>query len=141
MELLKEAKKVVTLCPHCALNLEKEYSKYSKVNYDVSHHTQVIAELIEEGRIEVKKGSDGKVTYHDPCNLSRMLDEVDAPRVAINAATDDFFELEEIHYVVELVGVYGGKKRPKEEHILFVLSRLLIQVLIQLLLAAIFVMG
>ena len=95
MEQLKEADKVVTLCPHCALNLEKEYAKYSEINYDVSHHTQVIAELIDEGRIEVKKGADGKVTYHDPCNLSRMLDEVDAPRTAINAVSDDFFELEE----------------------------------------------
>ena len=114
MELLKEATKVVTLCPHCALNLEKEYSKYSKVNYDVSHHTQVIAELIEDGRIEVKKGSDGKVTYHDPCNLSRMLDEVDAPRVAINAATDDFFELEESGRNTLCCGAGGGLWWKKE---------------------------
>ena len=114
MEQLKQANKVVTLCPHCALNLEKEYAKYSEVNYDVSHHTQVIAELIEEGRIEVKKGTDGKVTYHDPCNLSRMLDEVDAPRTAINAATDDFFELEESGKNTLCCGAGGGLWWKKE---------------------------
>ena len=114
MEQLKEADKVVTLCPHCALNLEKEYAKYSEVNYDVSHHTQVIAELIEEGRIEVKKGADGKVTYHDPCNLSRMLDEVDAPRTAINAVTDDFFELEESGKNTLCCGAGGGLWWKKE---------------------------
>ena len=114
MEQLKEADKVVTLCPHCALNLEKEYAKYSEVNYDVSHHTQVIAELIEEGRIEVKKGADGKVTYHDPCNLSRMLDEVEAPRTAINAVADDFFELEESGKNTLCCGAGGGLWWKKE---------------------------
>tara|TARA_B100000427_G_C15500842_1_gene591946 strand:- start:96 stop:1958 length:1863 start_codon:yes stop_codon:yes gene_type:complete len=114
MEQLKEADKVVTLCPHCALNLEKEYAKYSEINYDVSHHTQVIAELIEEGRIEVKKGADGKVTYHDPCNLSRMLDEVDAPRTAINAVSDDFFELEESGKNTLCCGAGGGLWWKKE---------------------------
>ena len=114
MEQLKEADKVVTLCPHCALNLEKEYAKYSEINYDVSHHTQVIAELIDEGRIEVKKGADGKVTYHDPCNLSRMLDEVDAPRTAINAVSDDFFELEESGKNTLCCGAGGGLWWKKE---------------------------
>ena len=36
-----------------------------------------------------------KVTYHDPCNLSRTLDEVSAPRNAIKAAAPEFFELDE----------------------------------------------
>ena len=114
MEQLKEADKVVTLCPHCALNLEKEYAKYSEINYDVSHHTQVIAELIEEGRIEDKKGADGNVTSQDPCNLSRMLDEVDAPRTAINAVSDDFFELEESGKNTLCCGAGGGLWWKKE---------------------------
>jgi Fe-S oxidoreductase len=86
MEQLSEAKRVVTLCPHCALNLEKEYSKYDTVSYTVEHHTQVIEKLIIDGRIQVNQTANGKITYHDPCNLSSMLDEVDAPRTAIIAA-------------------------------------------------------
>ena len=38
---------------------------------------------------------NGKVTYHDPCNLSRILDIVDEPRTAIKAVTSDFQELDE----------------------------------------------
>ncbi len=95
MEQLTETKKVVTLCPHCAVNLGKEYGKYDAINYTVEHHTQVIGRLIEEGRIKVKMGESGKVTYHDPCNLSRMLDVVDEPRTAIQAASSDFQEMDE----------------------------------------------
>ena len=114
MEQLSHATKVVTLCPHCALNLGKEYDKYSKVNYEVTHHTQVLGQLIEEGKIEVRKGSNGKVTYHDPCNLSRMLDEVDAPRTAITATTDEFFELEESGRNTLCCGAGGGLWWKKE---------------------------
>ena len=114
MEQLSHATKVVTLCPHCALNLGKEYDKYSKVNYEVTHHTQVLGQLIEEGKIEVRKGSNGKVTYHDPCNLSRMLDEVDAPRTAITATTDEFFDLEESGRNTLCCGAGGGLWWKKE---------------------------
>ncbi|MBT4660274.1 MAG: 4Fe-4S dicluster domain-containing protein [Candidatus Marinimicrobia bacterium] len=95
MEQLYETKKVVTLCPHCAVNLGKEYGKYGSINYTVEHHTQVIGHLIDEGKIKVQMGESGKVTYHDPCNLSRMLDIVDEPRTAIKAASSNFQEMEE----------------------------------------------
>jgi Fe-S oxidoreductase len=95
MEQLYETKKVVTLCPHCAVNLGKEYGKYGSINYTVEHHTQVIGRLIDEGKIKVQMGESGKVTYHDPCNLSRMLDIVDEPRTAIQAASSNFQEMEE----------------------------------------------
>ena len=95
MEQLSETKKVVTLCPHCAVNLGKEYGKYDSINYTVEHHTQVIGRLIDEGKIKVQMGESGKVTYHDPCNLSRMLDIVDEPRTAIQAASSNFQEMEE----------------------------------------------
>ena len=95
IEQLSKTKKVVTLCPHCAVNLGKEYGKYSSISYTVEHHTQVIGRLIDEGKIKVQMGESGKVTYHDPCNLSRMLDIVDEPRTAIQAATSNFQEMEE----------------------------------------------
>ena len=54
-----------------------------------------ILELLEQGKIDINPGSLEKVTYHDPCNLSRTLDEVSAPRNAIKAAAPEFFELDE----------------------------------------------
>ncbi|HIC83644.1 MAG TPA: (Fe-S)-binding protein [Candidatus Marinimicrobia bacterium] len=92
---LNKVKKVTTMCPHCVVNLQKEYSKYHEIKYEVKHHTQVISELLDEGKITINPGSLEKVTYHDPCNLSRTLGEVDAPRNAIKAAAPEFFELDE----------------------------------------------
>ncbi len=95
MEQLTDTKKVVTLCPHCAVNLGKEYEKYGTVSYTVEHHTQVVGRLMEEGKIKVQMGENGKVTYHDPCNLSRILDIEDEPRTAIRSTSSNFQELEE----------------------------------------------
>jgi Fe-S oxidoreductase len=95
VEELNKVKNVTTMCPHCVVNLQKEYSKYHEIKYEVKHHTQVISELLEQGKIDINPGSLEKVTYHDPCNLSRTLDEVSAPRNAIKAAAPEFFELEE----------------------------------------------
>ena len=95
VEELNKVKNVTTMCPHCVVNLQKEYKKYHEIKYEVKHHTQVISELLDEGRININPGSLEKVTYHDPCNLSRTLDEVSAPRNAIKAAAPEFFELDE----------------------------------------------
>ena len=95
VEQLTKTKKVVTLCPHCAVNLGKEYGKYNTVNYTVEHHTQVVGRLMEEGKIKVQMGENGKVTYHDPCNLSRILDIEEEPRIAIRSASSNFQEMEE----------------------------------------------
>ena len=95
VEELNKVKKVTTMCPHCVVNLQNEYSKYHEIKYEVKHHTQVISELLDEGKININPCSLEKVTYHDPCNLSRTLDEVDAPRNAIKAAAPEFFELDE----------------------------------------------
>ena len=95
VEELNKVKKVTTMCPHCVVNLQNEYSKYHEIKYEVKHHTQVISELLDEGKININPGSLEKVTYHDPCNLSRTLAEVDAPRNAIKAAAPEFFELDE----------------------------------------------
>ena len=114
LEQLHEVQKVVTMCPHCALNLEQEYGKYTEISYTVEHHSQVIGQLIESDRIKVQMGDNGKVTYHDPCNLSRMLNVVEAPRTAINAITDDFIELPESGRNTLCCGAGGGLWWKKE---------------------------
>ncbi len=113
-ELLQDVTKIVSMCPHCVVNLEKEYAKYDPVSYKVEHHSQVIGRLIEEGKIAVKIGDNGKVTYHDPCNLSRMLEEVDAPRNAIQSVTDQYFELPESGKNTLCCGAGGGLWWKKE---------------------------
>ena len=114
LETLKEVKKVITMCPHCSVNLGVEYAKYSKIEYEVFHHTQIIEELIKTNRISVNKNNDDKVTFHDPCNLSRGMSVVDAPRTAIKASCNNFNELEENGKNTLCCGAGGGLWWKKE---------------------------
>ena len=114
LEELKTAKKIITMCPHCSVNLGIEYAKYAKIDYEVIHHTQVIESLIKNGDIEVAQNNKDKVTFHDPCNLSRMMGETDAPRTSIKSACSNFSELEENGKNTLCCGAGGGLWWKKE---------------------------
>jgi Fe-S oxidoreductase len=113
-EELQDVKKITSLCPHCVVNLDQEYRKYGEVPYKVEHHTQVISDIIESGKIRVEQGSNEKLTYHDPCNLSRSLNEVDAPRKVLNASSSGFFDMEESGRRTLCCGAGGGLWWKKE---------------------------
>ena len=114
LETLKEVKKIITMCPHCSINLGTEYAKYEKIEYEVYHHTQVIEDLIKNNKITVNKSNNDKVTFHDPCNLSRGMNETNAPRTAINASCNNFNELEENGKNTLCCGAGGGLWWKKE---------------------------
>ena len=67
----KEVKKVITQCPHCFSVLKNDYRQYG-LELEVVHHSQLLAELLQSGRLKLPKTVDsGKTLFHDSCYLGR----------------------------------------------------------------------
>ena len=77
-------KKIVAFCPHCFNSLGREYPGLGG-NYEVMHHTQVLADLVKRGLLNPTTPFEAKVTYHDPCYLARHNNLYTAPRSVIES--------------------------------------------------------
>ena len=108
--------KIVTTCPHCFNTLKNEYPALGG-NYEVIHHTQLLQELIESGKIKITDSNEwaGKtITYHDSCYLGRANGMYEAPRKVLESLSIELKEMKRCKSNGLCCGA-GGAQMFKEE--------------------------
>jgi Fe-S oxidoreductase len=123
VEILNEVAppRIVTTCPHCLHTLKNEYPAFGG-NYAVIHHTQLIQELVEAGRLKFRseivpsKNGFQKVTWHDPCYLGRQNNILEAPRTVVQQFAADFTEMPRHGKKSFCCGAGGAQMWKEEEH-------------------------
>lgn len=111
-------KRLIIQCPCCLNQIQNVWPKYygGKLPFKLVHITQVVADLIDQGKLKFTKHLNETVTYHDPCYLARGQGEgfgvIEEPRKIIRSFPGvNFVELEKHGVLTRCCGAGGGIRR------------------------------
>lgn len=78
-------KKVITQCPHVYNTFKNEYPEFGFAGIEIYHHSEILADCLQEGKLTPEKSLDETITYHDPCYLGRYNRVFDPPRFILES--------------------------------------------------------
>ena len=110
----KGTKKVVVTCPHCFTTIGRDYAQ-SGYELQVVHHTQLLNQLVREGRLIPINKSEKSLTYHDPCYLGRHNQVFEAPRELLHATGVTITEMPRNQERSFCCGAGGGRMWMEEK--------------------------
>ena len=110
----KGTKKVVVTCPHCFTTIGRDYAQ-SGYELQVVHHTQLLNQLVREGRLIPVNKSEKSLTYHDPCYLGRHNQVFEAPRELLQATGVTITEMPRNQERSFCCGAGGGRMWMEEK--------------------------
>lgn len=88
----KGKKKIVVTCPHCFTTIGRDYAQ-SGFELEIVHHTQLLNQLVREGKLTPVNKSEKTLTYHDPCYLGRHNQIYSPPRELLGATGIEVTEM------------------------------------------------
>ncbi len=94
------AKTIVTSCPACGLVWKELYAnlaaeKGMDYDFEVKHYSELVAEAMAEGKLELENPIEGRITFHDSCHMGRAQGNYEPPRDMLKGIPDvDYVEME-----------------------------------------------